>query len=258
MPESSTIATPTGQPQTGPTAAPPKAPQADPRARILAAASDEFERKGYRDATIRAICTAAGVNVAAVNYHFSSKRELFDDVLEAWYMERAERYPLPEPGGRPEKRLAAYISAYVRRMLGSGPRTPAAVLRRNRVFLTEFLAGDPESRVFRRCVVGELDLLRDIVAGLLGPEGGSSTLMNLCAQSVLGQLAAHAMSRLHPATEALFPTVTPADDLARLLTDFSLAGIRAMHRSYRLNHEDHAAPGQDFRPEPSPHRRNRP
>jgi AcrR family transcriptional regulator len=49
--------------------------------KLLAAASEVFAQKGYRDATISEICERAGANVAAVNYHFGDKETLYK---EAW------------------------------------------------------------------------------------------------------------------------------------------------------------------------------
>lgn len=51
--------------------------------RIIEAALDEFADVGYEKATIRNISTRAGVNQAAINYHFSSKSELYRHVFEA-------------------------------------------------------------------------------------------------------------------------------------------------------------------------------
>jgi AcrR family transcriptional regulator len=58
------------------------APQPDTRARILDAAELLFLEKGFRGASLRALTTAAGVNLAAVGYHFGSKDELLCAVLE--------------------------------------------------------------------------------------------------------------------------------------------------------------------------------
>ncbi len=49
--------------------------------RILDTAETLFVQHGFEATTMRAITTAAGVNLAAVNYHFGSKEELFQAVL---------------------------------------------------------------------------------------------------------------------------------------------------------------------------------
>lgn len=52
------------------------------RQRIIFATITCIERTGLDAVTVRAIAAEAGVNVAAVNYHFGSKRKLLDEVLE--------------------------------------------------------------------------------------------------------------------------------------------------------------------------------
>ena len=49
--------------------------------RILDAAESLFMEHGYEATSLRAITSAAGVNLASVNYHFGSKEELFQAVL---------------------------------------------------------------------------------------------------------------------------------------------------------------------------------
>ena len=49
--------------------------------RILDAAESLFMEHGFEATSLRAITAAAGVNLAAVNYHFGSKEELFQAVL---------------------------------------------------------------------------------------------------------------------------------------------------------------------------------
>lgn len=49
--------------------------------RILDAAEALFMEHGFEATSLRSITTAAGVNLAAVNYHFGSKEDLFEAVL---------------------------------------------------------------------------------------------------------------------------------------------------------------------------------
>ena len=49
--------------------------------KILDAAESLFMEHGFEATSLRAITAAAGVNLAAVNYHFGSKEELFQAVL---------------------------------------------------------------------------------------------------------------------------------------------------------------------------------
>jgi AcrR family transcriptional regulator len=51
------------------------------QARILDAAEALFMEHGFEATSLRLITAAAGVNLAAVNYHFGSKEELFQAVL---------------------------------------------------------------------------------------------------------------------------------------------------------------------------------
>jgi AcrR family transcriptional regulator len=51
------------------------------KTRILDAAETLFMEHGFEATSLRLITAAAGVNLAAVNYHFGSKEELFQAVL---------------------------------------------------------------------------------------------------------------------------------------------------------------------------------
>src|SRR5207302_4476694 len=48
---------------------------------ILAAAERLYADRGFADVTLRDIVAAAGVNLAAVNYHFGSKDELIAELF---------------------------------------------------------------------------------------------------------------------------------------------------------------------------------
>lgn len=60
-----------------------RTPTITTRERLVAAAERLFAEKGVVGASLRDITTAAGANLAAVNYHFGSKEGLLRAVLEA-------------------------------------------------------------------------------------------------------------------------------------------------------------------------------
>jgi len=57
------------------------ATSADTKTRILDAAEQLFMEHGFEATSLRSLTSAAGVNLAAVNYHFGTKEELFQSVL---------------------------------------------------------------------------------------------------------------------------------------------------------------------------------
>ncbi|MFP6663628.1 MAG: TetR family transcriptional regulator [Deltaproteobacteria bacterium] len=90
----------------------------DTRERILDAAEELFAREGLSRPSVRQITTNAGVNVAAVNYHFGSREGLVDAVFarhaESVNGERLRRLEqiLAEAGtDRPS--LPAILEAYL-------------------------------------------------------------------------------------------------------------------------------------------------
>ncbi|MGE5171244.1 MAG: TetR/AcrR family transcriptional regulator [Rudaea sp.] len=64
----------------------PKAPEAN-RARILAAAIDEFAARGFKGASMDAIAARTDTTRALINYYFGSKEKLYVAVLERVYAE---------------------------------------------------------------------------------------------------------------------------------------------------------------------------
>src|SRR5665213_146174 len=60
---------------------PPVNSSGSTKERILGAAEVLFAQRGFDGASLRQLTTAAGVNLAAVNYHFGSKDKLVEEVF---------------------------------------------------------------------------------------------------------------------------------------------------------------------------------
>jgi len=93
----------------------------DPRERVLLAAGREFAERGYEAATVRDICAAAGVNVAAVNYYFGDKRRLYVMSVKHAHEQRVHQLPLPARADDvpPATRLHDFVANLLQRMLGA-------------------------------------------------------------------------------------------------------------------------------------------
>lgn len=87
----------------------------DTRDRILDAAERLFAQNGFDLTTLRALTAEAGVNLAAVHYHFGSKERLFEAVLvrlvDPVNAERLARLDRAEAQGPPA--LEAIIEAFI-------------------------------------------------------------------------------------------------------------------------------------------------
>lgn len=63
----------------------------DTKTRLLNAAEVLFAERGYDDVSIRDLAAEADVNVAAVNYHFQGKENLFSEVIKRRFVGQRDR-----------------------------------------------------------------------------------------------------------------------------------------------------------------------
>lgn len=90
---------------------------------LLESAIEAFAEHGYRDAKIADIVKRAKVNIAAVNYHFGSKEQLFVAALRRAYKEADAVYPskgnLTDEANSKDK-IATLARAILRRSFDGG------------------------------------------------------------------------------------------------------------------------------------------
>ena len=91
--------------------------------KLIRSAIDVFAEQGYRGGKIADIVKGAGANIAAVNYHFGSKDQLFVEALRRAYKDADEVYPsdgsLSESASAKDK-IAALAGAVLERSFDSG------------------------------------------------------------------------------------------------------------------------------------------
>ncbi|MGD9986303.1 MAG: TetR family transcriptional regulator [Pseudonocardia sp.] len=130
------------------------------RAKVLAAARDEFGDKGFRDAKIDVIAAAAELTRGAVYSNFPSKRALYLAVLAA----DADAAPAPETTGAAPDTAAQALAALARGRLARLPL--AADDHRGPVRLAAGLEQEIAAEEQLRTPFAQLQALTAIVVGL--------------------------------------------------------------------------------------------
>jgi AcrR family transcriptional regulator len=203
-------------------------PVSDTRRRLLEVAGEEFATLGYRNATIREICRKADANIAAINYHFGDKAQLYSEVLRYYSIESLQKYP-PNlgvtEGSSPEEKLYAFVRSFFLRITDRGrPSWYGKLIAREMMDPTHAL----EERA-RESMKPTFELLLEVVRQI-APRLSEDQL-RISAMSIVGQINFHHNCR--PAIEKIYPeqTYEPEDveRLARHVTDFSLAGLSELN-----------------------------
>jgi AcrR family transcriptional regulator len=213
--------------------------EAGTRERILEAATALFSEHGFRRVTVRHISRAAGVNLAAVNYHFGDKAGLYREVVQAAIeamrgtTEEARREGAGQPAPR---RLHVFVRTFVRRLLETGhPRVQR---------LLQHEMSDPTGaldRVIAEAVRPRLEFLSGIMAELLGCAADDPRVMR-CIFSVQAQAFATIPNPIGVRL-GFAPTPADADAIAEHVTRFSLGGVRALASEAGAGRERRRAPG---------------
>ena len=161
------------------------------KSRLLEGAGEEFAAKGFELARVRAICDRAGVNLAAINYHFGDKEHLYVEVLREAHRcgldPQEERFDRRLP---PAERLRTFIHHFLGRVLAMNQPEDW----QHRLMLREMLSPTPFSEVLvREMIRPRFEFIRGLMQEIC-PEADDRRL-NALAFSVIGQCLHYKMAR---------------------------------------------------------------
>lgn len=199
------------------------------RQKLLDAAGEVFAEVGFENATVREICSRAGANIAAINYHFRDKLGLYTEVLKSAMMAQQAAAAQADPGlsADPRAGLKALIRDWLARMSEDSKRGWLARIMAHEMSHPT-LALD---RVAEAMGPNYLQF-RKLVSKIIGREP-DATRTRMCVHSVVGQVLQYTQSR--PMLQRLWPELDLDNAkqrraIADHIVAFSLAGMEGFAR----------------------------
>ena len=197
--------------------------------RLLEAAGEVFAEQGFERATIKDITDRAGAAMAAVNYHFSDKQELYYQVIKLVHqagMEATAVITNPDPSMPPAEQLRQYLRKFLTSLLDPARPSWFATLMLHEMRQP----GSASERLMDEIYLPVARGLEKLVGLLIGRRIAHRKA-TLLAQSILGQCLflvefKMLLDRVH---SDLPPTDERIEELADHVTEFSLAAIGGLY-----------------------------
>ena len=193
--------------------------------RLLQVAVEVFAECGFREATVREICSRANVNVASVNYYFRSKEALYAQALAFSFQEANRLYPQDaalDKGLPPEQRLALFIKNFLHKLLDD------SYLGLHSKLIAREIADPTKAldEIIETAIVPQFTLLQEIIQQILGAHTDKVAVQR-CLLSIFGQCLMFKHSR--SIIDRLFPELIANDSAiqasAEHIVQFSLAAL---------------------------------
>lgn len=194
------------------------------RLHILETAGQLFAERGFADATSKEICTRAGTNMAAINYHFNGRDGLYEAVLIEAHRQVVsidELASLASASSDPRLKLRAFLTHLIE--MGSQPKAPWGF----RVVLREALSPSPAlPMMIKRAVLPKAKLLRGLLGAIVGLPDDHPAVQRALLFTVLPCIVMMVAPKdlSNKVLPALKDTQALADDLMR----YVLAGLDAV------------------------------
>jgi TetR/AcrR family transcriptional regulator, regulator of cefoperazone and chloramphenicol sensitivity len=190
---------------------------------LIKAACKLFSSNGFMQTSVAEICSEAGANIAAVNYYFSSKENLYREVWSYAYKKAEDKWPVMKEGGTDEERLRYFIENMINRIFDKGPAGmfPLMIGRE----ITE--PSDCLQDLIESFLMPIGQYLISIIKSILGSKADPLTIYHH-KQSIIGQYSFYSFSRsVREIKERLnvIPISTP-EQITTHIVNYSLAGLR--------------------------------
>jgi AcrR family transcriptional regulator len=199
--------------------------------RLLVAAEELFAEHGFAGTSVRDITTEAGANVAAVNYHFGSKQQLYQKLFELRLaeMRRFRTHAVHKALDEAEPRgdVAAIVETFARAFMQplSDPKRARTMLR---LFMREMSDPHLPTGMFVQQMAQPMqELMRDALQRTC--PGLSEEAARMCFHSLVGQLIHLVQVWKMMVDAALEPgdLQTHLDAGLRHVVRFTVAGVRS-------------------------------
>lgn len=201
------------------------------RLHILDTAGRVFAERGYAEATSKEICLRAGVNAAAINYHFGSRDALYEAVLIEAHRQLVsleDLTALTQGRQRPAVKLHAILSHLAREAASLG-HAPWGF----RVILREVMAPSPHvPALVRKAIAPKAQLVRETISAIMGLPAEHPAVQRALSFVILPALA----MLIVPAAfkRHVMPTLAGQPDaFAEDLHRHAMAGLAALGRHHR-------------------------
>jgi len=196
------------------------------KVQILENAVPLFAEKGYRDATCAEISKQAKANIAAINYHFGSKENLYRLSLRRAFELADAAYPFHgglEENAPAKEKLRACMEALIRRNYDLGPAGHLNRMINHQVSRPTA----PHNMVMQEITQLQGNYLFNTIQQITGPLPEplmQSAKMNTIALCIFPSLAPAMQKFLFPAS----PSPKEIDEIINRQFHFVLAGLKTL------------------------------
>jgi TetR/AcrR family transcriptional regulator, regulator of cefoperazone and chloramphenicol sensitivity len=201
------------------------------RSQLIEVAGQVFADRGFEGARGQDICRQAGVNSAAIVYHFGGMTGLYDAVLG----EARERLVATKTLAAavkaerdPRRQLEALLGLIVRTLTSSASQSWAGRLFGREFVTPSHVYGPRHDRVLEV----RIKILKSIVSALTGYPMSDPMVARSCISIMAPCLMLLLFDRrkLRRLLPGLNMTADAAPQITRYLVDFALAGLQAVSR----------------------------